>query len=379
MKRILIIDDEEPVRNILVSALRAKGFYPLSAANGQIGINLAKAFQPDLIISDINMEGVDGYELIRVLRQDALTSAIPIVLMTGKPDFKGMRDGMTLGADDYLPKPFSIDELLATIASIFQKEQTRTQAVDQKMRTLTANISMILPHELLTPLNGILGIAQVLRYEGPAMSGDQITEFGKMLEESGTRLQRTIKNFIIYAQIEVMTSDPQRRNQIPQGVTEHLSELIHEISNSIAAKYKRQDDLQLTVQPAIAAIPEEYTTKILEEIIDNAFKFSKPGTPVKVVVELDSDFSIIKVIDKGCGIMPKYLENIGAYMQFERKIMEQQGTGFGLIISKRLTELYNGRFEIKSQPAEGTEVIIKLPKSLTINSSRNTNQAETQN
>jgi len=379
MKRILIIDDEEPVRNILVSALRAKGFYPLSAANGQIGINLAKAFQPDLIISDINMEGVDGYELIRVLRQDALTSAIPIVLMTGKPDFKGMRDGMTLGADDYLPKPFSIDELLATIASIFQKEQTRTQAVDQKMRTLTANISMILPHELLTPLNGILGIAQVLRYEGPAMSGDQITEFGKMLEESGTRLQRTIKNFIIYAQIEIMTSDPQRRNQIPQGVTEHLSELIHEISNSIAAKYKRQDDLQLTVQPAIAAIPEEYTTKILEEIIDNAFKFSKPGTPVKVVVELDSDFSIIKVIDKGCGIMPKYLENIGAYMQFERKIMEQQGTGFGLIISKRLTELYNGWFEIKSQPAEGTEVIIKLPKSLTINSSRNTNQAETQN
>src|SRR5690349_1893724 len=111
MPKILVIDDDELFRLPVVEALRSKSFEVLEASDGASGAQLARTQLPNLIISDVIMGGMDGYRLVDQLRRDPLTSAVPIILMTHKADFVGMRQGMGIGADDYLPKPFDMQQL----------------------------------------------------------------------------------------------------------------------------------------------------------------------------------------------------------------------------------------------------------------------------
>ena len=124
MKKILIIDDEEWLREMIQLALRQRGYEVVEARNGHEGIEKARAELPDLILCDVNMGKVDGYLTLAALRTEAPTAAIPFILMTGLADNAGMRHGMELGADDYLPKPFTTEVLYAAVEARLKKSQT---------------------------------------------------------------------------------------------------------------------------------------------------------------------------------------------------------------------------------------------------------------
>src|ERR1041384_6829306 len=162
MKKILIIDDEEWLREMMQLALRQKGFDVAEAENGEIGIERARKDLPDLILCDVNMDKVDGYLTLSSLRSEPITASIPFILMTGLADQAGMRHGMELGADDYLPKPFTIEGLYASVEARLKKAQAVAQRAESKLDELRENISMMLPHELRTPLNGILAFGEIL-------------------------------------------------------------------------------------------------------------------------------------------------------------------------------------------------------------------------
>jgi DNA-binding response OmpR family regulator len=121
MKKILVIDDEKWMREMMKIALCLRGFQVIEAENGAMGIELARRELPDLIICDINMENGDGYLTLSSLCRELATAAIPFILMTGLPDQASMRYGMKLGADDYLPKPFAIEELYAAVDEQLKK------------------------------------------------------------------------------------------------------------------------------------------------------------------------------------------------------------------------------------------------------------------
>src|SRR5258706_13878064 len=127
MRKILIIDDEEWLREMVQLALSQKGYDVIEAGNGSIGIEVAQKELPDLILCDVNMEKVDGYSTLSSLRNSASTASIPFILMTALADNAGMRHGMELGADDYLPKPFTIDALYAAVKARLKKVQTAPQ------------------------------------------------------------------------------------------------------------------------------------------------------------------------------------------------------------------------------------------------------------
>src|ERR1700722_2197855 len=210
MKKILVIDDEEWLREMIQLALRQKGYEIAEAENGAVGIEVAKKILPDLILCDVNMEKVDGYLTLSSLRSDPSTAAIPFILMTGLADNAGMRHGMELGADDYLPKPFTIDALYAAVEARLKKAQALREEAEKKLADLRDNISMMLPHELRTPLNGILAYGEILSTESETLQPAEIAEMGQIIHESGKRLERLIENFLIYSQIELMVKDPQR-------------------------------------------------------------------------------------------------------------------------------------------------------------------------
>ena len=361
MTKILVIDDETMLREAIVLGLRAENFEVFEAEDGISGMQLARSIHPDLIVSDINMRGMDGYDTLAALRTDKTTANIPFVLMTGRADLKGMRLGMSLGADDYLPKPFRLNELVDVVRTRIGKQQAIRQEAETRLSELRSNISMMLPHELLTPLTGIIGMAEMIVNEADTLTPNELREFGNDIKLSGVRLHRLIMNFLVYAQIEMMTIQPERVrllrevNPIPVGGT---------VENT--ARRKTQDvgraaDLQLDLQAGEVAMSESNLTKIVEELVDNACKFSSVGKPISVRTLTDGDWTEINVTDQGRGMKPEHVANIGAYVQFERRIHEQQGSGLGLAIVSRLAELHGGQITITSQPDMGTTVTVHLP------------------
>src|SRR5882672_1327517 len=136
MKRILVIDDEERLREMVLLALTQKGYEVIEAGNGAIGIEKAQSELPDLILCDVNMEKVDGYLTLSSLRNVPATASIPFILMTGLADNAGMRHGMELGADDYLPKPFTLDGLYAAVDARLKKAHTVRSQAERRLADL---------------------------------------------------------------------------------------------------------------------------------------------------------------------------------------------------------------------------------------------------
>lgn len=362
MKKILIIDDEEWLREMMLLALRQRDFQVIEAENGEKGIELARKELPDLILCDVNMDKVDGYLTLSSLRSEPATASIPFILMTGLADQAGMRHGMELGADDYLPKPFTIEALYAAVDARLKKAKTVREEAERKLADLRDNISMMLPHEMRTPLNGILAYGEILAADAQSMSPKEIAEMGTVIYDSGKRLERLIENFLIYAQLELLNSDPQNLNNVLRKQTSAPVPVIEKAARDQALQAKRADDLVLELGNIPMPISSEYLGKIVEELVQNAFKFSSVGTRVRVTL-VDSDPHVaLTVLDNGRGFSTEHITKVGAYMQFDRKLHEQQGLGLGLTIVRRLTELHGGALVIKSEKGTGTSVSVRLPK-----------------
>ena len=361
MKKILVIDDEEWLREMMRLALCQRGFEVIEAENGTTGIEKARKELPDLILCDVNMERVDGYLTLSTLRNEPATAAIPFILMTGYADNAGMRHGMELGAGDYLPKPFTIDGLYAAVDARLKKAQMLRDEAEKKLADLRDSISLMLPHELRTPLNGILAYGEMLSTDAATLGANEIAEMGQVIHESGQRLERLIENFLIYAQIEMMARDPQRASALRRKHTTQAAKVIGDSARKQAQLAGRDADLTLELSDTPISVSEEYLTKIVDELMHNAFRFSKAGTPVRASLSATRGVASLSIADRGQGLPPDQIDRIGAYMQFQRKFQEQQGLGLGLIIAKRLAELHEGALTIQSEPGAGTTVTVKLP------------------
>lgn len=359
-----MIDDESWLREMVHMALEQKGFDVLEAENGAAGIEAARKALPDLVLCDVNMEKVDGYLTLSSLRSEPTTASIPFILMTGLADHAGMRHGMELGADDYLPKPFSIEALYAAVEARLKKAQTVREEAEKKLADLRDNISLMLPHELRTPLNGILAYGEILSSEAATLPPEEIAEMGQVIHESGRRLERLIENFLIYAQIELLGADPQKTLALRKKVTPHPAVLIERHARTQAQQSNRERDLALELQDQPVPISEDYLAKIVDEVVQNAFKFSEPGTPVTVKLSDGLGAVVLIISDRGRGFSTEHITRVGAYMQFDRKLHEQQGLGLGLSIAKRLTELHGGTLGIESKRDSSTVVTLKLPKTV---------------
>jgi signal transduction histidine kinase len=362
MKKILVIDDEEWLREMVQLALRQRGFDVVEAENGAVGIEIARKELPDLILCDVNMERVDGYLTLSSLRNEPATASIPFILMTGLADNAGMRHGMELGADDYLPKPFTIDALYAAVEARLKKAQALRREAEQKLADLRDNISLMLPHELRTPLNGILAFGEMLASEAATLPSSEVADMGKVIHDSAKRLERMIENFLIYAQIELLDTDPQKVAGLRKKQTPTPVPLIEQHARGQAQTASRAADLVLELDNVAVPISEDYLARIVDELVQNAFKFSQKGSRVVVSLSAPDDVVELAVKDHGRGFSTEHITKVGAYMQFDRKIQEQQGLGLGLTIAKRLTELHGGTLSIQSESAAGTTVIVKLPK-----------------
>lgn len=362
MKKILVIEDEEQVRENLVDLLDAEDYEAIGAENGRVGVSLATGELPDLILCDVMMPELDGYGVIDELRKNPDTATIPFIFLTAKAEKADRAKGMELGADNYLAKPFTREELLAAIAARLDKQAVIEEKSDEKLEKLRRSIARAMPHELRTPLNGILSYSQMLLEDCEDLDPKEVREMAEDINNSAVRLYRLVQNYLLYADLELAKYDASRLQALQANAPSQTGSAIEDSATQRVKKAKRGADLQLQVPEATVNISPAHLYKIVEELVDNACKYSPSGTPCLVRGETGEkgDF-ILSVSDRGRGMTPDQIRAVGAYMQFERENYEQQGSGLGLEIAKSLAELYNGQFSIESIPGEGTTVRVTLP------------------
>lgn len=160
--QILLIEDDTQIRENIHELLTLRGFRVDTASNGRDGISQAMLLSPDLILCDIMMPDINGYQVLDVLRANRVFASTPFIFLTAKSDPTDIRWGMNLGADDYLTKPFTFQSLLHTIESRLKREELRKNALKMQMDAYRSTLTTVTAHEYNTPLTGIIGFSSIL-------------------------------------------------------------------------------------------------------------------------------------------------------------------------------------------------------------------------
>jgi signal transduction histidine kinase len=306
------------------------------------------------------MPALDGYGVLLELRDEPATSLIPFIFMTAKSGRDYLRRGMVMGANDYLTKPFTSDELLEAINTQLEKQASIASKYEQQLDDLRLSLVHTMPHEFRTPLSVIMGYAYLLHMDYDTVQRDSLRKMTELIIKSGERLTRLIENYLLYSQLEILRIDPEKTVSL-KGELARPGAVVANAARLKAEEYQREDDLDIETNDVLVPISEDNLKRIAEELIDNAFKFSQAGTTVKVTALPGEDTFTFRVSDNGRGMSAEQIKNLGAYVQFARQLYEQQGSGLGFIIAKRLVELHGGQLTIKSAPERGTHIYVSFP------------------
>lgn len=356
-KSILLVDDDPEVLGIFGTALRLEGYRVYEADNGDTCLEMARTHVPDLIVTDINMPGTDGRTVLQALREDPTLGSTQIVLMTGNTTAFDSRAGMELGADDFLSKPFTFEELSRCVSARLRRAHVHWRVENRLIADLRASLRSTLPHEFFTPLAGILGLVQILRGDLRQLREEELNDILDGIERSGWRLHRTLKNYLAILDLEQPEPIATSRGALVPPAT--VREVIEAQVESVGRRHGRRVDILVQVEPC--QVPGDIRTlaTIVEELLDNACEFSRRNTPVRVRLHADGLFT---VEDNGRGMTPEQIAHIGTFHQFDRDRFEQQGLGLGLVLVQKLAARVGAAFSLESKPREGTLVTVRFPK-----------------
>ncbi len=363
MKKVLVIDDAPFILESTRTLLKFEGYEVITAEDGIEGLEKVNTEKPDVILCDISMPRLDGYGVLKAIRDNPNTARIPFIFLTAFTERQNIRNGMQLGADDFLVKPYSRDELISSIGIQIEKTTLQEKVIEDKVQEVSKSVTQVLPHEFRTVLNQIMGSAKFLQNNPEKLAYEEIKELAGDILDSSKRLLKITENYLIYSRIEAIAANKDKIEQLLSLKTYEPNSMLYDIGGFVANRYGRDNDLEVDADIYEIAIimSSESFHKVIEELLDNAFKFSETNTKVKIASKAIDSMLNINIKDNGRGMSEKQIANVGALMQFERDVFEQQGVGLGLIISKKLVELHNGKFYINSKEHEGTSIDIYLP------------------
>lgn len=368
---ILIIDDEPDNFDVIETLLSTQDYQLHYADSGKDAIATLDTFNPDLILLDVMMPGIDGIEVCRQIKAISKWLAVPIIMVTALSSKSDLADCLTAGADDFISKPVNGIELRARVNSMLRIKQqydniqtlshvqeNTINVLESALNELRGNLASSLSHELNTPLNGILGAIGLLKDDVEDMELAEINEMLGWIDQSARRLENLTKKFLIYLELELSAN---RQRKLEAAPTQFSASAIETALKSRAHSFNRSNDLIFAVDEVVLSLSERYLLIIMLELVDNALKFSPPETTIKVNGQVVGEMLNLSVHDSGRGMTEEQIAKIGAFMQFERKSYEQQGIGLGLKIVNKIVELAGGEFSITSIYQQETTVYLTLP------------------
>lgn len=352
-KKILVLDDDNNILRNIEDLLISEKYEVYSASNGRKGLELLKNIKPDLILCDIMMPHLDGIAFYKHIKNNYDTKLIPFIFLTAKTDLGSIREGLGLGADDYITKPFLVHDLLKTIETRLQKQSD----FNEQFESLVKNINMYIPHELRTPLVAIIGFSRLMLTDINALDKNEIKEMAEQILWSAHRLNNRIEKFIFFSDLSL------------SNVLTDQSNNLTKVNNSFIEKVlfghfficERFSSIKLSFEDATINISEHRLKMLISELTENAIKFSDINSEIFIGGKAVGADYFITIKDCGIGMSEDEIEKIGVFKQFSREMYSQDGNGFGLAISIRIAHMYNGEITFESEKGKYTNVKVRLP------------------
>ncbi|HEY9650145.1 MAG TPA: response regulator [Coleofasciculaceae cyanobacterium] len=371
---ILIVDDTPENLQVLSATLSERGYQVRGVIKGKMAIRAARSAQPDLILLDIRMPDMNGYEVCQHLKSDAQTSDIPVIFISALDEVLDKVKAFNIGGVDYITKPFQVEEVLTRVEHqltirrlqkqlLSQNEQLQqeiqerkkaeqaAEAASQAKSEFLANMS----HELRTPLNAILGFTQVMSRD-PFLTVDQRDYLG-IINRSGEHLLELINDVLELSKIEAGMISLDETNFDLYRLLDNLEALFQ-----IKAEQKKLD-LIFSIDsdvPQYVKADEKKLRGCLINLLGNAIKFTERGHIQLRLMQgnwedAQSQCLIFEVEDTGPGIAPEELGNLfNAFVQTQTGRKAAEGTGLGLSITRKFVQLMGGTISVSSALGQGT-------------------------
>jgi two-component system sensor histidine kinase/response regulator len=351
--KVLIVDDDLAILETIKDLLDPQ-IYELKTARGvDDAIAILNGWYPDIIVSDIMMPKTDGYQFLEKLRSEKALSDIPFIFLTAKSSTEDFRKSMLKGADDFITKPFKINELKEAINVRIQRIKNLKN--ESALDLISSNFDRHFSHEVKTPLYGILGSIDLLTKYEESLSKKDLSEIYPALKSSAERLNKTFQNILLLQ--KNLKIEKSKKKNFKTKIHNVVNEVVSSICDLNAIDFKRFD---LQIIEKEVNINFDSISYVIFEIITNAIKFSPKDSPIVITSHIDDKYYNLMIKDFGIGFSKQEIESISPFKQYNRENLEQQGMGLGLYLSKSLLEKESGELQIKSKKGSYTQVHIKI-------------------
>jgi CheY-like chemotaxis protein/anti-sigma regulatory factor (Ser/Thr protein kinase) len=337
---ILIVDDNPNNVQLLKAVMTMRGFNVLVAKNGLHALETVKTDIPDLILLDIMMPEMDGFEACQKLKESPATANIPIIFLTAKSHIDDIMKGFELGAVDYITKPFSSNELVARVEIHLKLKFSQETVIRQ--RNELREMVQILCHDLSNPLGAVISSFELSEYD-PAYL-DQ----NKHLILSYVRRQYEIIGLV--RELRAIAEKKSVFNLIPVNVTKAVNESIETLQYQLTRKNIKAV-VSLEENTYVLAEKVSLINSVLNNLLTNAIKFSYPDSVITVSSQKKNGKILITISDKGMGIPNDLKNKIYAIDRRNTRFgtMGEKGTGFGMPLVKKFVTEYGGTIDITSK------------------------------
>lgn len=368
---ILIVDDNPNNLRLLITLLSEQGYETRPANNGARALNTVQKQKPDLILLDINMPEMDGYEVCRQLKATPETADIPVLFISANDELHDKVKGFDVGGVDYISKPFEPQELFARVRTHLQLKQAQDQLKSLNLQLQASNrffqhlgqvkdefLGMV-SHDLKNPLSSILLFSRYM--ESRTLSEDKAREMGRLITKAGKRMFRLIEDLLDLNKLEQgeLTPELQRFDLLPlvQDVCVEYQEKAQAKTQNLSCEWEMESAW-------IVADPLR-VRQVLENLLSNALKFSATQTEIQVQLAQVGQAVRLQVRDQGPGLSAA--DQAQLFERFMRLSAKPTGgehsSGLGLSISKKLVEAMSGTIGCESQLGQGACFFVTFPLS----------------
>ncbi len=362
--RVLLADDNADMRDYVARLLRERWIVD-TASDGASALAMARENPPDLVLADIMMPGLSGFELLQQLRADPRTRVVPVIFLSARAGEEARIEGLQAGADDYLAKPFSARELMARVSTHLEQALARRQLEHQaaeldRLNRAKDEFLATLSHELRTPLTSILGWARLLRMQG---KDEEMLRMGLESIDQSAQVQAQLIDDVL--DLSRVTTGKVRVERAIVNVPVLATAALDGVRLAAAAKNIHLES-EFPAQPDTANIlgDSNRIQQILWNLLTNAIKFTPDGGTVTLMVEQTPTAIIVSVADTGIGISENFLRHVfEPFRQADSSTTRSHGgLGLGLSIVRHLTEMHGGKVSVHSEgKGRGATFVVQFP------------------
>ncbi len=356
---ILLIDDEEKIVSRLARTLSKEGYHVEKTDNGGDAITLLDSRIYDIVVTDLNMPDITGFEIMDYIQQKGIET-LPLVL-TGYASVEGAIQAIKLGAYDFIEKPIDAPTLKLTIQRaaehvLLKRENEKNLKELQKLNELKNEFLSVVSHDLRSPLSTIGGFINYLLKKGDL--NDLQKRYLNIILDISENLYSLVNELLDISKIETgiiqLNKEP---TNIPELIDLSLNNFI-----LLAIDKNIRIEFHHTLSTETIIIDRMKILQVMNNLINNAIKFTENGT-IKVLATEQDSVVTISVEDTGMGISPESIDNLFTTYSFLHKegTRGESGSGLGLIICKRFIELHGGTISVVSRSGEGSRFVFTLP------------------